>query len=159
MHGANFNVGMSIFAPDPPRSASPTQVPIFPLFVSYRECHLKELGLIFNSKMTAGDIATATAEDKGLSDTQLRYLGYVGRLGRLVKSVSRYLAYTSDIGEAFRPIVPPNVVKAAYAISWLYVGTDVSVTGYQESKVPGSTGSEIAQVCTKRAVFQSLACT
>ncbi len=109
-------------------------------------------------EMTASDLTlTQTDDSQGLSDTQLRYLGYVGRIGRLVKSVSRYLAYTSDIGEAFRPIVSPNVVKAAYAISWLYVGTDVSVTGYQESKVPGTTGNDIAQVCLKRGVFQTLA--
>lgn len=28
---------------------------------------------------------------------------------------------TSDVGEAFRPIVPPSLVTAAYGISWLYL--------------------------------------
>src|ERR1700754_1784835 len=28
---------------------------------------------------------------------------------------------TSDIGEAFRPIVPPLLVTAAYGISWIYL--------------------------------------
>ena len=31
------------------------------------------------------------------------------------------LHQTSDVGEAFRPIVPPSIVKAAYGISWLYL--------------------------------------
>lgn len=28
---------------------------------------------------------------------------------------------TSDVGEAFRPVVPPAVVTAAYGVSWLYL--------------------------------------
>ena len=35
--------------------------------------------------------------------------------------VHRYVAYTSDIGEAFRPVVPPWLVTAAYGVSWAYV--------------------------------------
>ncbi len=55
----------------------------------------------------------STVQHPELTDQQLRMFGYVGRLGRLVKSTARYLAYTSDLGEAFRPIVKPWVVKAA----------------------------------------------
>lgn len=90
------------------------------------------------------------------SETQLRMLGYVGRLGRLVKSASRYLAYTSDVGEAFRPIVNPWVVKAAYGVSWAYVGTDVAMTTYLQRE-NGVHGAELREVVVKRAVFQSLA--
>ena len=28
---------------------------------------------------------------------------------------------TSDVGEAFRPVVSPYIVTAAYGISWLYL--------------------------------------
>lgn len=91
-----------------------------------------------------------------LTDQQLRYLGYIGRLGRLAKSVARYLAYTSDLGEAFRPIVKPWVVKAAYGVSWAYVGTDVALTAYSE-KEKGTAGSDMREILVKRAVFQSLA--
>jgi Mitochondrial 18 KDa protein (MTP18) len=28
---------------------------------------------------------------------------------------------TSDVGEAFRPVVPPWVVTAAYGVSWIYL--------------------------------------
>lgn len=34
----------------------------------------------------------------------------------------RIYPQTSDVGEAFRPIVPPALVTAAYGISWLYLG-------------------------------------
>lgn len=60
-----------------------------------------------------------------------RYLAYGARLRTALIASSRYLAYTSDVGEAFRPIVPPAVVTAAYGISWLYLGLDVGYEGYK----------------------------
>ena len=32
---------------------------------------------------------------------------------------------TSDVGEAFRPVVSPHIVTAAYGISWLYLAGSV----------------------------------
>ena len=46
-------------------------------------------------------------------------------------SAQRYVAYTSDIGESFRPIAHPYLVKGAYAISWAYLIGDVSNEGYK----------------------------
>lgn len=46
-------------------------------------------------------------------------------------SAHRYVAYTSDIGESFRPVAHPNIVRAAYGISWLYILGDVSHEGYR----------------------------
>lgn len=46
-------------------------------------------------------------------------------------SAHRYVAYTSDIGESFRPIAHPYLVKGAYAVSWLYLVGDVSHEGYK----------------------------
>jgi fission process protein 1 len=46
-------------------------------------------------------------------------------------SAQRYVAYTSDIGESFRPIAHPYLVKGAYGISWLYLVGDVSNEGYK----------------------------
>lgn len=60
-----------------------------------------------------------------------RYLAYGARLRTALVASSRYLAYTSDVGEAFRPIVPPAIVTAAYGISWLYLGLDVGYEGYK----------------------------
>jgi fission process protein 1 len=46
-------------------------------------------------------------------------------------SAHRYVAYTSDIGESFRPIAHPYLIKGAYGISWLYLAGDVSHEGYK----------------------------
>lgn len=46
-------------------------------------------------------------------------------------SAHRYVAYTSDIGESFRPIAHPYLIKGAYAVSWLYLAGDVSHEGYK----------------------------
>lgn len=46
-------------------------------------------------------------------------------------SAHRYVAYTSDIGESFRPIAHPWLVRSAYGISWAYILGDVSYEGYK----------------------------
>lgn len=43
----------------------------------------------------------------------------------------RYVAYTSDIGESFRPIAHPWIVRGAYGVSWAYIGGDVIHEGYK----------------------------
>ena len=49
-------------------------------------------------------------------------------------SAHRYVAYTSDIGESFRPIAHPYLVKGAYAVSWAYLIGDVSNEGWKAYK-------------------------
>lgn len=46
-------------------------------------------------------------------------------------SAHRYVAYTSDIGESFRPVAHPLLVRGAYGISWAYILSDVSYEGYK----------------------------
>lgn len=46
-------------------------------------------------------------------------------------SAHRYVAYTSDIGESFRPIAHPYLIKGAYGVSWLYLTGDVAHEGYK----------------------------
>lgn len=46
-------------------------------------------------------------------------------------SAHRYVAYTSDIGESFRPIAHPWLVRGAYGISWAYIAGDVGYEGYK----------------------------
>jgi mitochondrial fission process protein 1 len=41
------------------------------------------------------------------------------------------VAYTSDIGESFRPVAHPWLVRGAYGISWIYIGGDVGYEGYK----------------------------
>lgn len=81
-----------------------------------------------------------------------RYFAYLARFRTLV----RYLAYTSDVGEAFRPIVNPKIVTAAYAISWGYVLGDVSYEGYKAYN-KGKNNTEISRTVIERALFQSIA--
>ena len=46
-------------------------------------------------------------------------------------SAHRYVAYTSDIGESFRPVAHPWLVRGAYGVSWLYLSGDVAHEGYK----------------------------
>jgi fission process protein 1 len=65
------------------------------------------------------------------TESNVRYAAYATRLRTIMLSAHRYVAYTSDIGESFRPVAHPNIVRAAYGISWLYILGDVSHEGYR----------------------------
>ncbi|QPG94664.1 hypothetical protein C2857_006657 [Epichloe festucae Fl1] len=65
------------------------------------------------------------------TDTNLRYAAYATRIRTILLSAHRYVAYTSEIGESFRPVAHPRLVRAAYGISWLYILGDVSHEGYR----------------------------
>lgn len=65
------------------------------------------------------------------TDSKLRYAAYATRFRTILLSAHRYVAYTSDIGESFRPVAHPGAVRAAYGISWLYIVGDVSYEGYK----------------------------
>jgi mitochondrial fission process protein 1 len=95
-------------------------------------------------------------EEASTAETMFRYLGYGGRLKTVALSASRYLAFTSDLGEAFRPIINPRLVTASYGISWLYCATDVALYGYKDWAA-GASGSHISRTVTERSIFQSVA--
>lgn len=66
------------------------------------------------------------------------------------------MAYTSDVGEGFRPVVQPWFVKMCYGISWMYVLCDTgneSYKRYQETK----DKMETARLGSQRFVFNALA--
>lgn len=65
------------------------------------------------------------------TESNLRYAAYATRFRTILLSAHRYVAYTSDIGESFRPVAHPRLVRAAYGISWLYILGDVSYEGYR----------------------------
>jgi mitochondrial fission process protein 1 len=65
------------------------------------------------------------------TDTNYRYAAYAARARTILLSAHRYVAYTSDIGESFRPIAHPWLVRGAYGISWAYLIGDVSHEGYK----------------------------
>jgi len=94
-------------------------------------------------------------KDISSTDTMLRYTGYTAIAPRLANAL-RYTAYTSDLGESFRPIIPPRIVQATYAISWAYVAGDVAFEGYKAHKKE-NTAKQIFGVVTERAIFQAFA--
>ncbi|KAJ9315844.1 hypothetical protein DTO271D3_3822 [Paecilomyces variotii] len=65
------------------------------------------------------------------NDTPYRYAAYANRIRTILLSAHRYVAYTSDIGESFRPVAHPLLVRGAYAISWTYILGDVAHEGYK----------------------------
>jgi hypothetical protein len=65
------------------------------------------------------------------TESSIRYAAYATRIRTALLSAQRYVAYTSDIGESFRPVAHPNLVRAAYGISWAYIAGDVAHEGYK----------------------------
>lgn len=97
-----------------------------------------------------------------LNDTPARYAGYGARLRTLVLGYNRYLAYASDAGEGFRPVVSPLFVRATYGISWSYLLGDVAYEGYKSSLLAEEFGVEgkgavVGLTVAKRALFQGTA--
>ncbi|KAJ3516206.1 hypothetical protein NLJ89_g1264 [Agrocybe chaxingu] len=124
--------------------------------------------------MASTEITVQAAQDKveelaerdaDTTDSDIRYLAYGARLRTALRAGTRYIAYTSDIGEAFRPVVPPWVVTAAYGVSWLYLSGDVgyeSFKSYHRGPTPleAANFSEPARIgisAVQRAAFQSIA--
>lgn len=74
-------------------------------------------------------ISSGKAEDS--TESNLRYAAYANRVRTIMLSAQRYVAYTSDIGESFRPVAHPWLVRAAYGVSWAYLTGDVAHEGYK----------------------------
>ncbi|KAF9204170.1 hypothetical protein BGZ49_005616 [Haplosporangium sp. Z 27] len=89
-------------------------------------------------------------------ETPARYLAYLARYKSLFVASSRYLAYSSDVGEAFRPVTAPLFVNAMYGVSFAYVAFDVAYEGYK-AKLTGSSNEVIGMTVLKRGIFQTLA--
>ena len=88
-------------------------------------------------------------------------VGYMARAQKyLVNTFGagiRYVGYTSDIGESFRPVVSPAIVRAGYGISWAYLIGDVGYEGYKAKMVRGDDNTTVGLLCVRRSVFQALA--
>ena len=70
-------------------------------------------------------------KDFDSTDNNSRYAAYAARARTILRSAHRYVAYTSDVGESFRPIAHPWLVRGAYGISWAYLAGDVGYEGYK----------------------------
>jgi mitochondrial fission process protein 1 len=92
-----------------------------------------------------------------INETSVRYAGYTAGIARLF----RYLAFTSDFGEALRPVVHERVVKSMYAVSIGYCFADVGWEAYKlkqrgyvtEHNVPMT----MSQLVVERSTFQAIA--
>jgi fission process protein 1 len=75
----------------------------------------------------ASQIATAITNDESetVDEGSLRYAAYANRFRTILLASHRYVAYTSDIGESFRPVAHPFLVRFGYGISWAYILGDV----------------------------------
>lgn len=65
------------------------------------------------------------------TESNVRYAAYLARFRTILLSAHRYVAYTSDVGESFRPVAHPWLVRGAYGVSWAYILGDVSYEGYK----------------------------
>lgn len=65
------------------------------------------------------------------TESNVRFAAYASRVRTILLSAHRYVAYTSDIGESFRPVAHPWLVRGAYGVSWAYILGDVSYEGYK----------------------------
>lgn len=71
------------------------------------------------------------SQDDPVQDSNLRYAAYANRFRTILLASHRYVAYTSDIGESFRPVAHPYLVKFGYGVSWLYILGDVSYSSWK----------------------------
>ncbi|KAF8253196.1 hypothetical protein K440DRAFT_657705 [Wilcoxina mikolae CBS 423.85] len=109
-------------------------------------------------------ISDGTAPDS--TDSDIRYAAYASRFRTILRSAHRYVAYTSDIGESFRPVAHPWLVRSAYGVSWLYLTGDVANEGYKAYRRQYPTDAPAPKVApiddyrtvmVQRAIFQSIA--
>lgn len=89
-----------------------------------------------------------------------RYAVFAARLRTAITSGIRFSAYSSEVGEAFRPVTKPIVIRTLYGISWSYVLGDVGYAGYKareqyrqleaESKNPALKAKRVAEVAQQK---------
>ena len=65
----------------------------------------------------------------------------------------RYTAYTSDVGEAFRPVVPTWAVRGTYGLAISYIFGEIGLTTYREHEA----GGDAARAFAHAALFQGVA--
>lgn len=75
------------------------------------------------------DISAHSEQDE--EEGSLRYAAYARRFQTILRASHRYVAYTSDIGESFRPVAHPFLVTFGYGISWAYLIGDVSYAAWK----------------------------
>ena len=100
--------------------------------------------------LTLGDISDEMTDGPG------RYVVYARRAAQLFLTRGRMIAYTSDVGEAARPVVTPGWVKLCYGITFGYVGVYI-VSSTVEEYVKGASSEAVARVAAHATIFQGVA--
>lgn len=117
---------------------------------------LKKYDTDGNGKIDKEEVQ-ALVHDVHLADGKLRYAGYSAAFARLF----RYLAFTSDVGEALRPVASARLVTATYAVAFGYCGVDVAYEAYKVHKNGNKNDkghpTTVTQVIVERSVFQAVA--
>ena len=93
-------------------------------------------------------------EEDVLRDSEARYLAYAQRVARVFSASSRYLAFSSDVGEAFRPVVPPQVVRFSYMLTWGYVFGDIGYSTYSAYKLHPENMDFVKDRAARTTAFQ-----
>ena len=93
---------------------------------------------------------------KELEEGPGRYAAYARRIAQVFLVKGRMIAYTSDLGESFRPVMPRSLVRMAYGITWVYVGVDVAFNTAEEH-VKGSPPLTVLRTAVHALTFQSIA--
>ena len=95
-------------------------------------------------------------DESSLEEGPLRYVVYARRAVQAFLVKGRLIAYTSDVGESVRPVVPPSVVRLCYGITWAYVAVDVGYNGFEEHD-KGSPPTTVARTVVHTTTFQVIA--
>ncbi|KAK7738879.1 hypothetical protein SLS63_002216 [Diaporthe eres] len=112
-------------AAEPGKSNAPQAAPFDPNKLPNREKLPPALQKIVDKADKDDNCAPESTE------SNVRFAAYAARVRTILLSAHRYVAYTSDIGESFRPIAHPWLVRGAYGVSWAYILGDVSYEGYK----------------------------
>jgi len=84
------------------------------------------------------------------------YSSWIARTLPKLVAEQRFLAYTSEVGESFRPLVPKYLVNATYGISICYVGADVWIHAHNMHK-NNKPKNEIIVQTADRLIWHSFA--
>lgn len=90
------------------------------------------------------------------TESNVRFAAYAARARTILLAAHRYVAYTSDIGESFRPVAHPWLVRGAYGVSWAYIVGDVSNEGYKAYKANERTLNPGLELTAKQQTASGL---
>jgi len=110
-------------------------------------CQAEEVAAV---KQADDSVAQALEQGPG------KYVVYARRAVQAFLTKGRLVAYTSDVGESVRPVVPSYLVRLCYGLTWGYVGVDVAYNTFEEQQ-KGSPPEIIARTAIHATTFQVIA--